>query len=436
MNALEKAWYVYQLRRRFCCWSKERLHNHQQQRLAVILEWARRNSPYYSNLLPAKRPVFTDVPVMDKETMMEHFDSINTAGLHRDSLVDYRIRQEKEALTGLFAGKYSVGLSSGTSGNKVVTVLSPREREEYGCLLYARNGIPAHIRRKRILFALRTNNPAFMEVTRFGVTMVHVDYTQPPEQIIRIIREKKLNILAGPPSLLAMVATMKEQIGHPVEALISYAEVLEPHIKQQLETAFSAPVVQIYQGAEGFIGSTCRHGNMHLNEDLIFTEEVDASDPAGRIKSLLITDLYRKTQPILRYRLNDLVELSDEQCPCGSSFRIIKRVHGRMDDVLHIYGSDGTLRNLFPDYVCRSINQASDDILEYQALQDAPGKLEIRLLLKDNADRYSIENKIRDNLQEWVAKAGGIPAEIFFPDRLPQKNPRSHKMIRVVRNSR
>jgi phenylacetate-coenzyme A ligase PaaK-like adenylate-forming protein len=97
-----------------------------------------------------------------------------------------------------------------------------------------------------------------MEVTRFGVTMIHVDYTKAPEEMIRIIREKRLNILAGPPSLLAMLAQRREQIDHPVEALVSYAEVLEPHLKRELETAFAAPVVQIYQGAEGFIGSTCR----------------------------------------------------------------------------------------------------------------------------------------------------------------------------------
>jgi hypothetical protein len=45
----------------------------------------------------------------------------------------------------LFAGRYSVGLSSGTSGNKGLTVLSPAEREAYGCLLFARNGIPDQI---------------------------------------------------------------------------------------------------------------------------------------------------------------------------------------------------------------------------------------------------------------------------------------------------
>jgi putative adenylate-forming enzyme len=436
MNVLQKAWYVYQLRRRFYGWSRERLISHQKQRIAQVLSYAEKHSPYYRSVLGSKKTEFAHISVMDKAAMMDFFDDINTVGLKRDELVAYRIQQEKAGLAELYADKYTVGLSSGTSGNKVLTVLSPAEREAYGCLLFARNGIPPHIKLKRILFALRINNPAFMEVTRFGVTMVHVDYTKPPEEMIRIIGEKRLNILAGPPSLLAMLAQRREQIDHPVEALISYAEVLEPHVKRELETAFNAPVVQIYQGAEGFIGSTCREGNLHLNEDLIYVEETDVNDPTGKIKSLLITDLYRKTQPVIRYALNDLVEFSAVPCPCGSSFRVISQIHGRSDDILHLQAADGTIRYLFPDYVCRAINQASDMIIEYQACQYAPDKLEIRLVLKAGADREAIENIIRQNLCDWIAKTGGEAGDIIFTATPPQKNPRSHKMIRVVRDSK
>jgi putative adenylate-forming enzyme len=372
---------------------------------------------------------------MDKALMMEHFDRINTAALKRDELVAFRIAQEKGAQAGLFNGSYTVGLSSGTSGNKVLTVLSPGERQAYGCLLFARNGIPARIRHKRILFALRINNPAFMEVSRFGVTMVHVDYTRAPEDIISLIREKKLNILAGPPSLLSMLARLRHEIPHPVDALISYAEVLDSCRRRELEAAFGAPVAEIYQGAEGFIGSTCRLGRLHLNEDLLYVEETDVHDPDGRVRSLLITDLYRTTQPMIRYALNDLVEFDHTPCPCGSSFRVIRQVHGRCDDILHLPAPDGTLRCLFPDYVCRSINQASPDVLEFQACQDVPGELEIRLVLREGADRDAIEAAIRANLFHWTDQTGAIRPRICFSALPPQKNPRSHKLIRVVRNS-
>jgi putative adenylate-forming enzyme len=435
VNIVQTAWYVHQLRRRFYRWNSNQLAAHHEKRLAHLLHYVRNHSPYYSRLLADRKLSLADIPVMDKAIMMEHFDTINTAGLKRDPLVSFRIRQEKEGQAELYSGLYSVGLSSGTSGNKVLTVLSAPEREAYGCLLFARNGIPAAIKNKRILFALRINNPAFMEVTRFGVTMIHVDYTKLPSEMIRLICEKKLNILAGPPSLLSMLGQLRGQIDHPIEALISYAEVLDPYVKRELERVFSAPVVQIYQGAEGFIGSTCRAGNLHLNEDVLYVEEVDADDPAGKVKSLLITDLYRKTQPMIRYALKDLVEFDPIPCSCGSSFRVIAQVHGRSDDLLHLKAADGTLRYLFPDYVCRAINQASDDIVEFQACQNAPGTLEVRLVLQPCADREAVEMIIRENIYGWSEKSGGEPPVITFTDTPPQKNPRSHKMIRVVRNS-
>lgn len=436
MNAVKAAWYIYQLRRRFYHWNREELWRHQERRLKEILAYAQKNSPYYRAILKGGSLSIAGVPVMDKATMMEHFDRINTAGLSRDELVDFRVRQEREGFASLYAGRFSVGLSSGTSGNKVLTVLSREEQGAYACLLYARSGIPGSVWPRRVLFALRTNNPAFMEVTRFGITMVHVDYTLPPEELVQLINEKKCNILAGPPSLLGMLARQRERIRHKIDVLVSYAEVLEPSLKKELEVAFAAPLVEIYQGAEGFLGSTCRAGSLHLNEDVVYAEETEAGDPEGKIKGLLITDLYRTTQPIIRYQLNDLVEFSESPCACGSAFRVISRIHGRADDVLHLRAPDGTVRYLFPDYVCRAINQAAQEILEYQAIQLSEDRLEIRLVLKEGTDKKAIEEAVRRNLGHWLKKIGAGPVELVFTDTPPQKNPRSRKMIRVVRASR
>jgi putative adenylate-forming enzyme len=371
---------------------------------------------------------------MDKAVMMAHFDEINTAGLHKDALIDFMIRQEREGKLDLYQNKFSVGLSSGTSGSRGLTVLAKAERQRYGCLLWARSGLPEHVRRYRILFALRTNNPSYMEPRSFGAKFVYVDYTHPPEALVALINEKKLNIIAGPPSLLSLIARYRAQIDHPIDALVSYAEVLDEHTCAYLERTFGAPVVQIYQGAEGFIGSTCKRGKLHLNEDTILVELDDADDSAGRAKKVVVTDLYRTTQPIIRYSLNDILELDPEPCECGSCFRVIKTIHGRADDIFYLNGAGGEIRYLFPDYVRRSINQASAAILEYQAIQHATDTIEIRLVLEPGADRTAIEQAIRDNLRRRIEAVGGQMVQVRFSHQLPERNPRSLKLIRVVRN--
>ena len=365
--------------------------------------------------------------------MMNHFDEINTAGLKKQALIEFQLKQEKTGALGLFEGKYSVGVSSGTSGNKGLTVLSPQERSLYSCLLWARNGIPSSVKKRRVLFALRTNNPAFMEVEHFGIKLLYVDYTHPVSDIIKLINEWQLNIVAGPPSLLVMIGRCREEIDHPVQAIISYAEVLNQDTHQELEKMFAAPVVQIYQGSEGFIASTCRAGRLHLNEDVIRVELADTPDSIGQCKNVILTDLYRTTQPIIRYSLNDLLEIDPNPCICGSCFRVIARVHGRTDDIFHLKGEENETRYLFPDYVQRAVIHASDAILEYQVIQHSIDSIEIRLILKDGTDRPAIENTILENLQSWAHKAGGKLGQVCFTSNSPERNPRSRKLIRVVR---
>ena len=432
MKILKRLWIVRRLKKQFYEWDASTLREHQTHRVAQVLAHARQESPYYGSVLSAGGDL-ASAPIMDKATMMAHFEEINTAGLPRDALVQFRIQQERAGALGLYRDGFSVGLSSGTSGSRGLTVLSKAERELYGCLLWARNGIPEHVKNYRVLFALRTNNPSFMEPRSFGVKLVYVDYTHSPAELARLVDEKKLNVLAGPPSLLSMIARHRQSIQHPLDALISYAEVLDDEVRAYLEQTFDAPVVQIYQGAEGFIGSTCREGKLHLNEDILLVEQGDVGDASGKVKKAIITDLYRTTQPIIRYALDDLLEMDPGPCACGSCFRVIKRIHGRADDIFLLQGASGETRHLFPDYVRRAINQASDAILEYQAIQHAVDAIEIRLVLKAGAERAAIEKAIRQNLA-WRADQVGAPlGDVRFNDRSPERNAQSHKLIRVLR---
>ena len=433
MNPISKAWITYQLSRRFYRWGREQLTAHQRGRVAAILDYARQHAPFYAERLDTGVEL-SDAPIVDKAIMMRHFDEINTAGLSRDPLIEFKIRQEHDGDIGLYRDQFSVGLSSGTSGNRGLTVLSHQERELYGCLIWARNGLPKRMGRVRLLFTLRTNNAAYMEASGlFGPTIVFADYTHSAEDLMEIINTKSLNVLAGPPSLLRMIGAQARTLKHPLKAVVSYAEVLDDKTKTSLEAQFGAPIVQIYQCSEGFIASTCRCGSLHLNEDTILVEgeAVDSTQP--NIQNVILTDLYRTTQPIIRYRLGDVLEFDPDPCPCGSCFRRIKVIHGRSDDIFHLEDPDGQTRYLFPDYVRRAINQASGQILEYQAVQYSPDEIEIRLCLEADADRPAIEQKVLENLRWRAQTIGAVLGELRFSEKAPEPNPRSGKLIRVVR---
>ena len=306
-------------------WSEARLLRHQQRRIAKLLSFARDESPFYRGRLPAGPLTLDMAPRMTKSLMMEHFDEINTAGLRRDDLVAFRIEQERSGRTDTYRDGYSIGLSSGTSGNKVLTVLSARERARYALLLLARAGVPPRLRHPRVLFALRTNNPAFVAVTALGVELHYVDYFVPVEDLVKLINRERLNVIAGPPSLLAQLAARAAQINSQIETVISYAEELDLPARQRLVDAFAAPVRELYQGAEGMLGYTCTAGSLHLNEDMTLVELDEAQDTVGAARRVVVTDLYRRTQPFIRYELNDVLEIGSRDCACGSAFRVISR---------------------------------------------------------------------------------------------------------------
>lgn len=413
-------------------WSEQRLERHQRRRLAQSIDHARSRSPYYRDRLPAGSIALGDVPPMTKAEMMGHFDEINTAGLRRDELIEFRIEQERRGSTDLYPGGYAVGLSSGTSGNKVLTVLSARERSRYAILLWARSGIPADLEERRVLFALRTNNPAFTAVTALGVELQYVDYFVPVRELVELVNTHRLNVLAGPPSLLIRLAEHAGEIRGPVQAVITYAEEIDQSTKQRLAEIFDAPVSEIYQGAEGMLGFTCPAGTLHLSEDTAFIELESAADTLGEARRVVVTDLYRRTQPFIRYQLNDLLEVGGRSCGCGSAFRTIERIHGRADSVFLLRGVDGGEVRLMPDYVRRSINQSSADVVEYQAVQHSLDDIEIRLELADGADEAAVRQAIVSNLEHWAERAGGRIGHIRFSREPPVRDAVSHKLVRVV----
>ena len=56
---------------------------------------------------------------------------------------------------------------------------------------------------------------------------------------------------------------------------------------------------------------------------------------------MLVTTLFSRTQPLIRYKINDSVRLSAENCPCGLPFAILESIQGRVEDTLHLPAAAG-----------------------------------------------------------------------------------------------
>jgi len=101
-------------------------------------------------------------------------------------------------------------------------------------------------------------------------------------------------------------------------------------------------VLNGYAASELVIAGSCEAAGCHIVEDLIFFEPVDGlgkAVPADVTSDkVFVTNLYNLALPLIRYELTDEVTVLSGPCACGSSFRRLDDVHGRMDDIFRYAG--------------------------------------------------------------------------------------------------
>jgi putative adenylate-forming enzyme len=369
---------AYQQARRRHFDTRADLERWQARQVRRALERARRRFPYYRSVAHARLDAF---PVMDKATFTEHFEALNDRGLELAACLERaRAAEADRDFTASLAG-VSIGLSSGTSGRQSVFLTSPAERRRWAASVLAK-GLPGGLRAgARIALVLRAGGPLYESVSAGRVVFQFFDLAQPMDEHLRGLVDLRPTVLAAPPQALILLAKARRDGRLPVtpKRIFSIAEVLDPHDQAIIEAAFGLRVDQIYQATEGFLGISCMRGRLHLNEDVLHIER-QVLDEGGRRFVPVVTDLFRRTQAIVRFRLDDVLIEAAEPCPCGSPCRVIERVEGRCDDVLLLApASGGALRPLFPDFV-RGAVLAVQDVTDVRVVQEAPDLLRLAVL--------------------------------------------------------
>ncbi|MFB9274364.1 F390 synthetase-related protein [Cohnella cellulosilytica] len=311
-------------------------------------------------------------PAIDKTVMMNNFDRLNTVGITKAEA--FAVAEAAEASRDFkpAIGGVTIGLSSGTSGSRGLFLVGAHERAGWAGAVLGKMLPGSLLSRRSIAFFLRANSNLYEAVRSKRLVFEFYDLLDPfSEQLERLERQRP-DVIAAPPSVLRRLAeaVRSGKLRAKPERIISVAEVLDPLDREYIGRAFGQTVHQIYQCTEGFLGCTCPYGTLHLNEDLVYIEKEYVP---GKVRTFVpvVTDFTRTTQPIVRYRLNDLLTESELPCPCGSPFTAIERIEGRCDDIFYATGSGAGEEpvTIYPDFVTRAIIGASPAIAQYRAIQ-------------------------------------------------------------------
>jgi putative adenylate-forming enzyme len=414
-------------------WSNRKaLERWQENRLLRHLKAVRERSPFYRELW-GDRPLsgWKEFPIIDKAIMMEHFNRLNTAGIRKEEAIELALRAEETREFTPMIGSTTVGLSSGTSGNRGLFLVSEKERLAWAGITLAKVLPQSLLSKQKIAFFLRANSNLYGTVSGGSLSFEFYDLLDSVEKHLLRLNEDPPTLLVAPPSMLRLLAEHRRAgslLIHP-ERIVSVAEVLDPLDREWIEASFQSMVHQVYQCTEGFLAATCEHGTLHLNEDLIYIQKEWIDEESRRFVPI-ITDFTRLTQPIIRYRLNDILVEQEAPCACGSSFLAIERVEGRCDDLFVLPGAVSGWVHVFPDFISRTIITASDLIEAYQAILHTPNRLEISLLVNNGEQTY-VEQSAREGIIKLFLRLGCRVPDIQFTSYGFQ--PSDRKLRRVER---
>lgn len=331
-------------------WSQERLAQERTKRLRFLLGYAAGNSPFWRRQLAGRdiasitEADLRSLPVLTKAELMDNFDEIVTDRSLSLQRVDEHVEQlEKDSY---LDGRYRAVATSGSGGRRALFVydwdewiaivtliarwLSQRlDEEDVIGTVFATNV-------RHISGALH----AFWRGRPGGSQVVTLPASLPLPEIVAGFNAAQPTVLQGYPSMIQLLAA-ENLAGHlriRPRKVLTCGEQCTRAVREVVRRAWEVDVYDYWGCSEGVYAFPCDAGRaMHLPDDLAIVEPVDRDwnpvafgEPAEKI---LLTNLYNKTQPLIRYEVTDAMTVLDGPCACGCAHRRIARLHGRSEAV-------------------------------------------------------------------------------------------------------
>jgi phenylacetate-CoA ligase len=232
------------------------------------------------------------------------------------------------------------GGTTGTTGEPLQIWRSPSEEALQNALLVrhrAAAGIPLRARTLAVRLS-RIKEPARVVV---GGRVEEIEVPASAPRVAAMLREHGPEVVVGEPSTLIEVGRVLGR--HPLRGVITFGELLFPEMRAELEELYGVAPSDLYSVQEaGHVAWQCPAFRYHVNADWVIVEVLDGAGrpaPPGKTGEIVLTNLWNRTTPFLRYRVGDRGALLSGPCPCGVSLPLMAQPEGRRLD--WIVGPDG-----------------------------------------------------------------------------------------------
>ena len=367
--------------------------------------------------------------------MMKHFDEIiTTPRITKAGIAEFLSRSKDP---GELYQNHIVLHTSGSSGEIGYFVYTPSDWTR-GFVQYSLV-LPFSFGRRRAAYFAATQGH-FAGITQF-LTMRRsflkwlyrvrsFEINGPLQPVIEGLNEFQPDILAGYPSGLLMLAR-KQQTGE-LRISLSYCEhggePLSPEDRHIIESAFKVPILNFYASTEHMLMAIANPllGGMYLCEDdLIFECQYDHT---------CVTNLFNRTQPLIRYRMEDILDPMQEQA-YRFPYQRIRDLVGRMEQAPVFHNRHGNEDFISPIVI---VEFQAKHLRRFQIVLVNTSSFEIKAVLEEGlsaSERDAALLEIRTRLQEMLRQKemDNVSFTIEEVDEL-QVDPRTGKFKLIVRS--
>lgn len=350
--------------------SKKALENVQLENAERFLRFCGEHSPHYKKVYsevgfnPGISSV-TDIavlPEIDKATLIRENSSIHSQGLNE---------------------KLRLAETSGTSGEALAFYRNERwdslnraslmrAYDWYGVKPWDKNGY---------LWGYNISASQAKKVALLDAIQNRFRLFKYSEQEIRAFSRKlkSSSYISGYSSMIYEVAKCVNELDLgpiPLKLVKGTSEMILDAYHPEAERAFGRKITSEYGAAEsGLIAFECPAGGIHVNIENVILEQNAEGE-------LLVTNLASYAFPVIRYRLGDMVTLSDDVCVCGRNHPLLRNILGRKG--ANVQGDRNTYPALTFYYVFKNLAIEKNILLNYKAVQYSRGKVDIFIEGQEN----------------------------------------------------
>jgi phenylacetate-coenzyme A ligase PaaK-like adenylate-forming protein len=272
----------------------------------------------------------TDFPVLTKRLLHDNYDDIVTD--RRVTLAGItEFLQHSHDPEERYLGEFVVVHTSGSSGEVGHFVFSSTDWMR-GIAGLARVN-PPRFRRTRIAFFGATGGhfatvswsvTARHGISRYFYDLATLDINAPLAETLSRLDTFQPHILGGyaTGNKILAEAQLAGRLQIRPEVVQCGGEPLTAGDQAWLEQVFACPCINMYGASEAMLMGVARTGDPGMT---LFDDELIVEPAADHI---LVTNLFNRTLPLIRYRISDTLRMTDAQSPYGH-YPVIAPVVGR-----------------------------------------------------------------------------------------------------------